>query len=37
LTAEGVSYVKERTQAKIPEEDTWAYEKCSNKWFKKTA
>jgi len=34
---EGVSCIKERTQAKVPEEDTWAYEKNSNKWLKKTA
>jgi len=34
---EGVSCIKDRTQAKVLEEDTWAYEVSSNTWLMKTA
>jgi len=33
----GVSCIKDRTQGKVPEEDTWAYDGSSNRWLKKTA
>jgi hypothetical protein len=35
--SEGVSCIKNRTQAKVPEEVTCAYDGGSNRWLKKTA
>jgi len=31
--SEGASCIKDRTQANVPEEDTWAYEGSSNRWL----